>query len=143
MSLLDSGGPDAQGERWPLELAMLNVDGELVAVVLGLVDHGVYRIVDTAEAGTVHGFKALAHLEFVVLDRVLDDRSIQLLDWSCGADSGPFANGDAVSERTVFEAAGRQRSGEPGEREDRRRGSDSASEETRIWGSELTVRRTT
>jgi hypothetical protein len=64
-----------------LELALLTIDGELAAYVLGVPDGAAYRLIDGRFVGTWARYAPGRLLETAVLQRVLDDPRLDHLDW--------------------------------------------------------------
>jgi hypothetical protein len=67
-----------------LEVATLRVDGALAAQVIGIVDPGAYRVLEGVLATRFSRYSPGRVLETAVLQRVLDDPSVELLDWMTG-----------------------------------------------------------
>jgi Acetyltransferase (GNAT) domain len=64
-----------------LELATIEIDGELAAYVLGLVDHGVYRVLEGNLVTRWTRYAPGRLLEAAVVDRALKDPALGSVDW--------------------------------------------------------------
>jgi Acetyltransferase (GNAT) domain len=64
-----------------LELAMLDIDGELAAYTLGVVDGPVYRLLEGRFVTEWARYSPGRLLEFAVVERVLADEELTTFDW--------------------------------------------------------------
>jgi hypothetical protein len=64
-----------------LELATIEIDGELAAYVLGVVDHGAYRVLEGNLVTRWTRYAPGRLLEAAVVDRALKDPALGSVDW--------------------------------------------------------------